>query len=69
MKRTAERGVDFRRHGHGIPRPTHDEIRAHEFDEYDTLIIEESRIPVTAGEEYVIPRGTPHAGEVLKIKH
>jgi mannose-6-phosphate isomerase-like protein (cupin superfamily) len=44
----------------------------HEFDEYMlvvqgcyTLIIDESRIPVTAGEEYVIPRGTLHAGEVL----
>ena len=44
----------------------------HEFDEYMlvvqgcyTLIIDERRIPVTAGEEYVIPRGTPHAGEVL----
>jgi mannose-6-phosphate isomerase-like protein (cupin superfamily) len=45
---------------------------AHEFDEYMlvvegcyTLIIEGKRIPVRAGEEYFIPRGVMHAGEVL----
>lgn len=45
---------------------------AHDFDEYMlvvqgcyTLIIDEKRIPVNAGEEYVIPRGVPHSGEVL----
>jgi quercetin dioxygenase-like cupin family protein len=45
---------------------------AHDFDEYMlvvqgcyTLIIDGKRIPVNAGEEYVIPRGVPHAGEVL----
>lgn len=44
----------------------------HEFDEYMlvvqgcyTLIIGGKRIPVTAGGEYFIPRGTLHAGEVL----
>jgi mannose-6-phosphate isomerase-like protein (cupin superfamily) len=44
----------------------------HEFDEYMivaqgcyTLIIDGRRIPVRAGEEYFIPRGTVHAGEVL----
>jgi mannose-6-phosphate isomerase-like protein (cupin superfamily) len=44
----------------------------HDYDEYMivvqgcyTLIIEEERIPVKAGEEYFIPRGTPHSGEVL----
>jgi mannose-6-phosphate isomerase-like protein (cupin superfamily) len=43
----------------------------HEFDEYMvvvqgcyTLIIEAKRIPVNAGEEYFIPRGVLHAGEV-----
>jgi len=43
----------------------------HEYDEYMivvqgcyTLIIEGERIPVRAGEEYVIPRGVRHGGEV-----
>src|SRR5579875_433115 len=43
----------------------------HDFDEYMlvvqglyTLVIDGERIPVRAGEEYVIPRGTPHSGEV-----
>lgn len=43
----------------------------HDFDEYMlviegcyTLIIGGERIPVKAGEEYVIPRGVPHSGEV-----
>ncbi len=45
---------------------------AHDFDEYMTvvqgcytLIIDGQRIPVKAGEEYLIPRGVEHAGEVL----
>ncbi len=44
----------------------------HEFDEYMlvvegcyTLIVDGNRIPVTAGQEYFIPRGVPHSGEVL----
>ncbi len=44
----------------------------HEFDEYMlvvegcyTLIVNGNRIPVTAGQEYFIPRGVPHSGEVL----
>jgi len=44
----------------------------HEFDEYMvvvqgcyTLVIDGKRIPVGAGEEYCIPRGIAHAGEVL----
>jgi len=43
----------------------------HEFDEYMlvvqgryTLIIDGQGIPLSAGNEYLIPRGTPHAGEV-----
>ncbi len=45
---------------------------AHDFDEYMlvvqgcyTLIIDAMRIPVTAGEEYFIPRGVLHGGEVI----
>ena len=45
---------------------------AHDYDEYMivvqgcyTLIVEEKRIPVRAGEEYLIPRGVLHGGEVL----
>ena len=45
---------------------------AHEFDEYMlvvqgcyTLIIDGKRISISAGMEYFIPRGIPHAGEVL----
>jgi mannose-6-phosphate isomerase-like protein (cupin superfamily) len=45
---------------------------AHEFDEYMvvvegcyTLIIDGRRIPVRAGEEYFIPRGVWHSGEVV----
>ena len=45
---------------------------AHDYDEYMivvqgcyTLIVEGKRIPVKAGEEYVIPRGVLHGGEVL----
>jgi len=44
----------------------------HDYDEYMlvvqgcyTLIIEGQRIPVKAGEEYVIPRGVWHSGEVV----
>jgi quercetin dioxygenase-like cupin family protein len=44
----------------------------HEFDEYMlvvqgcyTLIIEGERIPVKAGQEFVIPRGVKHSGEVV----
>jgi mannose-6-phosphate isomerase-like protein (cupin superfamily) len=45
---------------------------AHDFDEYFavvqgcyTLIIDGKRIPVKAGEEYFIPRGVLHGGEVV----
>jgi mannose-6-phosphate isomerase-like protein (cupin superfamily) len=44
----------------------------HDFDEYMVvvqgrymLVIHGERIPVNAGEEYFIPHGTPHSGEVL----
>jgi mannose-6-phosphate isomerase-like protein (cupin superfamily) len=44
----------------------------HEFDEYMvvvegcyTLIIDGTRIPVETGEEYFIPAGISHAGEVV----
>ena len=44
----------------------------HDYDEYMlvvrgcyTLVIQGERIPVKAGEEYVIPRGVAHSGEVL----
>jgi len=44
----------------------------HDYDEYMlvvqgcyTLIIADQRIPVRAGEEYFIPRGVWHSGEVL----
>jgi mannose-6-phosphate isomerase-like protein (cupin superfamily) len=45
---------------------------AHDYDEYMvvvqgcyTLIIERVRIPLKVGQEYCIPRGVPHSGEVL----
>lgn len=45
---------------------------AHDYDEYmvvvqgcHTLIINGERIVLKAGEEYLIPRGVPHGGEVL----
>ena len=48
------------------------EPHAHAFDEYMavmqgcyTLIIDGKRIPVKTGEEYFIPRGILHGGEVL----
>jgi quercetin dioxygenase-like cupin family protein len=44
----------------------------HDYDEYMTvvqgcytLILNGERIPLKAGEEYVIPRGVAHRGEVL----
>jgi quercetin dioxygenase-like cupin family protein len=44
----------------------------HDFDEYMvvvegcyTLIVNGERVPINAGEEYFIPRGTPHSGEAL----
>jgi mannose-6-phosphate isomerase-like protein (cupin superfamily) len=44
---------------------------AHEYDEYMvvvqgcyTLIIDGKRIPIRAGEEYFIPKGVSHGGEV-----
>jgi mannose-6-phosphate isomerase-like protein (cupin superfamily) len=43
----------------------------HEYDEYMavvagcyTLIVDGRRVQLRAGEEYVIPKGTPHSGEV-----
>jgi mannose-6-phosphate isomerase-like protein (cupin superfamily) len=43
----------------------------HDFDEYMivvqgcyTLVIEGQKIHVKAGEEYLIPKGVPHSGEV-----
>lgn len=45
---------------------------AHEYDEYMvvvqgcyTLIIEGRRIPIKVGEEYFIPKGVSHGGEVV----
>lgn len=45
---------------------------AHEFDEYMvvvqgryTLVVDGARIPVSAGQEYFIPRGVSHGGEVV----
>lgn len=45
---------------------------AHDFDEYMvvvqgcyTLILDDSRIALKAGEEYLISRGTMHGGEVV----
>ena len=45
---------------------------AHDYDEYMavvpgcyTLVIHGERVPVKAGEEYFIPRGVLHGGEVL----
>jgi quercetin dioxygenase-like cupin family protein len=47
-------------------------VHAHEFDVYMlvvqgcyTLLIGGERIPLRAGEEYFIPRGTAHGGEVV----
>ena len=47
-------------------------VHSHEFDEYMvvvegcyTLIIDGKRVPIGAGEEYFIPRGVLHGGEVL----
>jgi quercetin dioxygenase-like cupin family protein len=47
-------------------------VHTHDYDEYMivvqgsyTLIINGEWIPVNAGEEYFIPRGVPHGGEVL----
>jgi len=44
----------------------------HDFDEYMlvvegryTLLIDGKRIPIKAGEEYLIPRGVRHGGEVV----
>jgi len=44
----------------------------HEFDEYMivvqgcyTLILGDGRIPIKAGEEYFIPKGLSHGGEVV----
>lgn len=50
------------------PSATH----AHDYDEYlivvqgcYTLIIDGRRIPLTAGDEYLIVKGVPHSGEVV----
>ena len=47
-------------------------VHSHEYDEYMivvqgqyNLIIDGTRVPLTAGEEYFIPRGVLHSGEVL----
>jgi quercetin dioxygenase-like cupin family protein len=46
---------------------------SHDYDEYFTvvqgqysLIMGGQEIPVTAGQEYWIPRGKPHAGEYIE---
>lgn len=47
-------------------------MHVHDYDEYMivvqgryTLMIDEQRIPLNAGNEYFIERGMPHAGEVV----
>jgi mannose-6-phosphate isomerase-like protein (cupin superfamily) len=47
-------------------------VHVHDYDEYMLvvqglyiLIIGGARIQVRPGQEYVIPRGTPHSGEVI----
>lgn len=47
-------------------------VHVHEFDEYMvvvqgcyTLVFGERRVPVKAGEEYFIPKGLVHGGEVV----
>lgn len=47
-------------------------VHAHDYDEYMivvqgryTLLIDGKRIPVEAGEEYFIPKGVPHSGDVV----
>ena len=54
------------------PETTTSAEHIHEFDEYMlvvqgcyTLLIDGKRVPVRAGEEYLIPRGIPHSGEVV----
>lgn len=54
------------------PKAAKSSERVHDFDEYlivmqgcYALIIGGERIPVRAGEEYFIPRGTLHGGEVV----
>jgi mannose-6-phosphate isomerase-like protein (cupin superfamily) len=44
----------------------------HDYDEYlavvqgcYTLVIDKKRIPVKAGEEYLIPKSVPHGGEAV----
>lgn len=44
----------------------------HDFDEYMivvegcyTLILGDKRVPINAGEEYLIPRGTRHSGQAI----
>ncbi len=46
------------------------EKHVHEYDEYllvvqgkYTLIFDDKRVPLSAGEEYLIPKGLAHAGE------
>jgi quercetin dioxygenase-like cupin family protein len=48
------------------------DAHVHDYDEYMlvvqgcyTLILNGERIPVKAGEEFLIPRGVEHSGEVL----
>ena len=52
--------------------PAASEEHVHEYDEYMivvqgcyTLLMDGKRIPVKAGEEYFIPRGVVHAGQVV----
>ena len=47
-------------------------LHVHDYDEYMvvvqgqyTLIIDERRIRLSTGDEYLIERGTPHSGEVV----
>lgn len=47
-------------------------VHAHDYDEYMTvlqgcytLMIDGRRVPIKPGEEYFIPRGVLHGGEVL----
>jgi mannose-6-phosphate isomerase-like protein (cupin superfamily) len=54
------------------PETTASAAHTHDYDEYMivvegryTLIIDGERIPVRAGEEYFIPRGVLHNGEVV----
>jgi len=65
MKNPANRIATGQQATPGVDGYVFDGVDGSQMAFWNTLIVGGERIPLNAGQEYVIPRGTPHSGDVL----